>query len=75
MNWELLTAFVVITIVLVLTPGPIVTLVIATGATRGVRAALVTVAGTSAGNAVVLGTIAFAGRAAWRLFSRLQGYP
>lgn len=59
MNWELFTAFVVITVILVLTPGPIVTLVIATGATKGVRTALVTVAGTSTGNAVLLAAIAF----------------
>ncbi len=38
MNWQLFSAFIVITLILVLTPGPIVTLVIATGATRGVRA-------------------------------------
>jgi threonine/homoserine/homoserine lactone efflux protein len=59
MNWELFAAFLIITIVLLLTPGPIVTLVIATGASKGVRAALVTVAGTSTGNAVLLAAIAF----------------
>lgn len=59
LNWQLFTAFLLITMVLILTPGPIVTLVIATGASRGVRAALVTVAGTSSGNAVLLATIAF----------------
>lgn len=59
MNWQLFTAFLLITMVLILTPGPIVTLVIATGASRGVRAALVTVAGTSSGNAALLATIAF----------------
>ena len=58
MNWHLFAGFLVITIVLLLTPGPIVTLVISTGATRGVRAALVTVAGTSCGNAVLLASIA-----------------
>jgi homoserine/homoserine lactone efflux protein len=58
MNWQLFSAFLVITMVLVLTPGPIVTLVIATGASKGVRAALVTVAGTSTGNAVLLAAIA-----------------
>jgi homoserine/homoserine lactone efflux protein len=59
MNVELFTAFVLITVVLILTPGPIVTLVIATGATQGVRAALTTVAGTTLGNAVLLAAIAF----------------
>ena len=34
MNWHLFSAFLLITLVLVLTPGPIVTLVIATGATQ-----------------------------------------
>ena len=47
MNWELFVAFLVITSVLVVTPGPIVTLVIATGAREGMRAALTTVVGTT----------------------------
>jgi homoserine/homoserine lactone efflux protein len=59
MNWELFTAFLLITTVLVLTPGPIVTLIIATGARGGTRAALTTVLGTTLGNAVLLGAIAF----------------
>ena len=58
MNWELFGAFLLITIVLVLTPGPIVTLVIATGANHGIRAALTTVAGTTIGNALLVGFIA-----------------
>lgn len=59
MNWDLFAAFLLITLVLVITPGPIVTLVIATGATNGVRAALTTVAGTTLGNAALLAAIAF----------------
>ena len=59
MNWELFTAFLLITAVMVLAPGPIVTLVIATGAREGVRAALTTVVGTTVGNAILLGAIAF----------------
>ncbi|WP_158813759.1 LysE family translocator [Methylocapsa sp. S129] len=59
MNMELFTAFLLITLVLVLTPGPIVTLVISTGATQGVRAALTTVAGTTLGNVLLLTAIAF----------------
>lgn len=59
MNWQLFAGFLLMTLVLILAPGPIVTLVISTGATRGVRAALVTVAGTSTGNAVLLSAIAF----------------
>jgi homoserine/homoserine lactone efflux protein len=58
MNWEFFTAFLLITLVLMLIPGPIVTLVIATSVRRGTRAGLVTVAGTSSGNAVLLAAIA-----------------
>ncbi len=58
MNWQLFTAFLVLNTILVLMPGPIVTLVISTGATQGVRAGLVTVAGTSTGTALLLTTIA-----------------
>jgi threonine/homoserine/homoserine lactone efflux protein len=59
MNWELFAVFLLITAVLVITPGPIVTLVIATGAREGMRAALTTVVGTTLGNAVLLAAIAF----------------
>ena len=59
MNWELFAAFLLITAILVITPGPIVTLVIATGASQGTRAALTTVAGTTLGNAILLAAIAF----------------
>jgi threonine/homoserine/homoserine lactone efflux protein len=58
MNWELFAAFLLITAVLVITPGPIVTLVIATGAREGMRAALTTVVGTTLGNALLLAAIA-----------------
>lgn len=58
MNWQLFTAFLLITMVLILMPGPIVTLVIATSVSKGVRAGLVTVAGTTAGNIVLLAMIA-----------------
>jgi homoserine/homoserine lactone efflux protein len=59
MNWHLFSAFLLITVVLFLTPGPIVTLIIATGARQGTRAALLTVAGASTGNALLLACIAF----------------
>lgn len=59
MNYQLFSAFLLITFVLVIVPGPIVTLVIATAATRGTRAALITVIGTTLGNAVLLACIAF----------------
>jgi homoserine/homoserine lactone efflux protein len=58
MNIELFTAFLLITTVLIITPGPIVTLVISTGVTQGPRAALTTVAGTTLGNAMLLTAIA-----------------
>ena len=58
MNWSLFSAFLLITVVLFLTPGPIVTLIIATGARQGTRAALLTVAGASIGNVVLTGLIA-----------------
>jgi homoserine/homoserine lactone efflux protein len=57
MNWQLFAGFLAVTVVLLLTPGPIVTLVISTGATHGVRAGLITVAGTSLGNAALLAAI------------------
>ncbi len=60
MNVALFTAFIAITAVLVATPGPIVTLVISTGVTKGVRAALTTVVGTTLGNALLLAVIAAA---------------
>ena len=59
MNWQLFTAFLLITLVLFLIPGPIVTLVIATTVNKGMRAGLVTIAGTSCGTAVLLAVIAF----------------
>jgi homoserine/homoserine lactone efflux protein len=59
MNWQLFSAFLVITVILFLTPGPIVTLVITTGARRGTRAALMTVVGASTGNALLLFAISF----------------
>jgi threonine/homoserine/homoserine lactone efflux protein len=58
MNWHLFSAFLLITVVLFLTPGPIVTLIIATGARQGTRAALQTVAGATSGNALLLACIA-----------------
>jgi threonine/homoserine/homoserine lactone efflux protein len=59
MNYHLFSAFLLITVLLFLTPGPIVTLIIATAARSGTRAALLTVAGASTGNALLLALIAF----------------
>jgi len=58
MNLELFAGFLLITLVLVLVPGPIVTLVVSTAATRGARAGLITVAGSTSGNAVLITGIA-----------------
>ena len=57
MNWQLFSAFLVIAAVLFITPGPIVTLIVATGARQGAKAALMTVAGATSGNAVLVGCI------------------
>ncbi|MBS0247407.1 MAG: LysE family translocator [Proteobacteria bacterium] len=57
MNWQLFSAFLVITSILIIVPGPVVTLVIATGAQRGIRPALATVVGTMIGTAVLLAGI------------------
>ncbi len=58
MNPQLFTAFLLITVVLFLTPGPIVTLTIATAARSGTRAALLSVAGATTGNALLITGIA-----------------
>ena len=58
MNYQLFSAFLLITFVLVIVPGPIVTLVISTGATSGTRPALITVAGSTTGNALLISAIA-----------------
>jgi threonine/homoserine/homoserine lactone efflux protein len=59
MNLQLFSAFLLITVILFLTPGPIVTLIIATAARDGTRAALLIVAGASTGTSVLLAFIAF----------------
>jgi len=59
MHWHLFFAFFAIALVLYVTPGPVVTLVVTTGARSGIRAALLTVAGGVTGNAVLLACIAF----------------
>ena len=69
MNAELFAAFLVISVVLFVTPGPIVTLVVATGAAHGIRPALIVVAGTTLGNAVL--QTAIAGGLSWILANAL----
>ena len=58
MSLQVYLAFVAACIALALIPGPNVTLVIATGLRYGTRAALVTIAGTQTGLAIVLGIVA-----------------
>jgi len=70
MNWHLFSAFLVITVLLFLTPGPIVTLILTTGARSGLRAALATVAGATSGNAAMLACVAYG--LSWILQSSAQ---
>ena len=58
MSLQIYLAFVVACIALALIPGPNVTLVIASGLRYGTRAALVTIAGTQVGLAIVIGIVA-----------------
>jgi homoserine/homoserine lactone efflux protein len=58
MNGQLFAAFLLIAVLLFVTPGPVVTLVVATVARSGTRAGLATVAGTSSGFALLLAAIA-----------------
>jgi homoserine/homoserine lactone efflux protein len=57
MNTQLFSAFLVVTMILIIVPGPVVALVIATGAQRGIRPALATVLGTMVGTAALLAGI------------------
>lgn len=54
MNVELFTAFCLATAVLILMPGPIVSLVVANSLGHGTRTGLATVAGSSTGNAILV---------------------
>jgi homoserine/homoserine lactone efflux protein len=54
MNPNLFAAFLLAVTILILMPGPIVTLVIANSLSRGTRIGLVTVAGASTGNALLI---------------------
>ena len=54
MNWELFAAFLAVSIVVIIVPGPNVTLIVATAASRGVGSGLATVAGTSSAQMVQL---------------------
>jgi threonine/homoserine/homoserine lactone efflux protein len=58
MSLQVYLAFVAACVVLALIPGPNVTLVIASGLRYGTRAALITIAGTQLGLAIVIGIVA-----------------
>jgi threonine/homoserine/homoserine lactone efflux protein len=58
MSLQVYLAFLAACIALALLPGPNVTLVIASGLRYGTRAALITIAGTQAGLAIVIGIVA-----------------
>ena len=54
MNWELFAAFIAVSTIIIVAPGPNVTLIVATATLRGTTAGLLTVAGTSVAQAVQL---------------------
>ena len=58
MSPELYFAYLLATVVIVIVPGPTVTLIVANSLTHGTRAGLLNVAGTQAGLAVCIGTVA-----------------
>jgi threonine/homoserine/homoserine lactone efflux protein len=58
MNFHLFLAYCLAVAILVLMPGPIVTLVVANSLSHGSRSGLATVAGASVGNAILLGATA-----------------
>ncbi len=58
MNYNLFAAFLLITAILFITPGPMVTLILTTGTRWGTRAALSTVAGATLGTAILITLIA-----------------
>ena len=58
MSTEIYVAYLLATIVIVIVPGPTVTLIVANALTHGTRAGLLNVAGTQAGLAVCIGVVA-----------------
>jgi threonine/homoserine/homoserine lactone efflux protein len=55
MNLHLYAAYCLAVVILLLIPGPVVTLVVANSLSHGQRAGLATVVGASLGNAILLG--------------------
>src|SRR6185312_568865 len=58
MNPHLFAAYCLAVTILILIPGPVVTLVVANSLSQGSRSGLATVAGASIGNAILLGATA-----------------
>jgi homoserine/homoserine lactone efflux protein len=79
MSIELYSAYLLATLLIVLVPGPTVTLIIANGLTHGTRAGLLNVAGTQVGLAIMIAVVGFGLSAAveamghWFEWLRLAG--
>jgi threonine/homoserine/homoserine lactone efflux protein len=71
MNAHLFAAYCLAVAILLLIPGPVVTLVVANSLSHGRRSGLVTVAGASIGNAILLGATAVGLIAFFRLLSEV----
>jgi homoserine/homoserine lactone efflux protein len=72
MHGSLFSAFLLITAVLYVTPGSVVTLVVTTAARDGVRAGLMTVGGGVVGHAALLACIAFG--LSWILWASAESF-
>jgi threonine/homoserine/homoserine lactone efflux protein len=57
MNWHLFSGFLLILVVMLMMPGPIVTLLVSTAATGGARAGFITIAGTTGGDAILVAIV------------------
>jgi threonine/homoserine/homoserine lactone efflux protein len=71
MNAHLFAAYCLAVAILLLIPGPVVTLVVANSLSHGRRSGLVTMAGASLGNAILLGATAVGLIAFFRLLSEV----
>ena len=71
MNLPLFLAYCLAVAILVLIPGPVVTLVVANSLSQGSRSGLATVAGASIGNAILLGATAIGLVAFFALMSEI----
>jgi homoserine/homoserine lactone efflux protein len=71
MNLHLFLAYCLAVAILVLIPGPVVTLVVANSLSQGSRSGLATVAGASIGNAILLGATAIGLVAFFALMSEI----